>query len=125
MRLFSIASLSLILIFVTSCGKAPGDSNSVEIEQILDKPSAFVNKKALIRGVVNQINSNKQLFSVISQKEFKECGIADCNASEQLPVRYQGVLPQVGEKIEIVGIVKQTEEGFIYEAGSIRSLENL
>jgi hypothetical protein len=125
MRLFSIAILSLILIFVTGCGNTSGDSNLVEVEQILDKPSAFVNKNALIRGVVNQVNSDKQLFSVISQKEFKECGIADCNANEQLPVRYQGDLPQVGETIEIVGIVKQSEEGFIYEAGSIKSLENL
>jgi hypothetical protein len=125
MRLFSITILSLIIIFVTSCSNTPGNSNLIEIEQILDKPSAFVNKNSLIHGVVNQVKSNKQLFSVISQKEFKECGIADCNANEQLPVRYQGALPQVGETIEIVGIVKQSEEGFVYEAGSIRNLENL
>jgi hypothetical protein len=71
------------------------------------------------------VNSDKQLFSVISQKEFKECGIADCNASEQLPIRYTSDLPKVGEQIEITGIVRQIEKGFVYEAQSIRNTENL
>jgi hypothetical protein len=115
----------LLYLFLINCSHTPDNSNLVAIEKILDKPQVLVNKTILIQGVVNQVNPDKLLFSVISQKEFEECGISECNASEQLPIRYQGDLPAVGQQIEIVGIVKGIDQGFIYEAESIRNIENL
>jgi hypothetical protein len=125
MRLFETLSLILILFSLTNCNKVDDASNIVEVEQILDKPTAFINKNFIIQGVVNQVNSEKQLFSIISQREYKECGIGSCNVNEQLPVRYDGNIPEVGQQIEIVGAIKEVEKGFIYEAESIRITENL
>ncbi len=121
----SINLLFFLMLFSLSNCKVENDSKLVEIEQILEKPAAFANKGILIQGVVNQVNSAKQLFSVISQKEFKECGIGDCNINEQLPIRYVGELPDVGMLLQITGKVKQVEKGFIYEAESIRNIESL
>jgi hypothetical protein len=124
MKLSARLLIVLMLFSLSNC-KVDADSNFIEIEQILGNPAAFANKGILIQGIVNQVNSEKQLFSVISQKEFKECGIADCNINEQLPVRYVGELPEVGKLIEITGTVKQIEKGFIYEAESIKHIESL
>jgi hypothetical protein len=103
----------LLFLFLINCSHAPNNSDLVAIEKILDNPQVLVNKTILIQGVVNQVNPDKLLFSVISQKEFEECGISECNASEQLPIRYPGDLPEVGRQIEIVDIVKEIDQGFI------------
>ena len=125
MSLFKWLFIVLQLFFFAHCSQTAKSSNRVEIEQILETPTAFANKGILIQGVVSQVNSEKQLFSVISQKEFKECGIAACNINDQLPIRYGGELPDVGKLLQITGKVKQIEKGLIYEAESIRNIENL
>lgn len=125
MNLFKLFLIVLLPFFFLNCGRSDQNSDLVEVEQILATPTNFANQTIIVQGVVNQVNSDKQLFSVISQKEFKECGIDDCNAGEQLPIRYNGNLPKVGEEIEITGIVKQIEKGFVCEAQSIRNSKNL
>ncbi|GBD86838.1 hypothetical protein BMS3Abin03_00762 [bacterium BMS3Abin03] len=116
---------ALIVISVVSCSSENKESKVVNVEQVLDEPDVFLNKNILIEGVVNQVNKDKNIFSIISEKEFEECGIGECNVNEQLPVRYSGNIPGLGEKIEIAGIVKKNDKGFIYEAESIRNIKNL
>ena len=116
---------ALIVISVVSCSSENKESKVVNVEQVLDEPDVFINKNILIEGVVNQVNKDKNIFSIISEKEFEECGIGECNVNEQLPVRYSGNIPGLGEKIEIAGIVKKNDKGFIYEAESIRNIKNL
>ena len=116
---------ALIVISVVSCSSENKESKVVNVEQVLDEPDVFINKNILIEGVVNQVNKDKNIFSIISEKEFEECGIGECNLNEQLPVRYSGNIPGLGEKIEIAGIVKKNDKGFIYEAESIRNIKNL
>jgi hypothetical protein len=116
---------ALIVLSVVSCSSETKESKVVNVEQVLNEPIDFLNKNILIEGVVNQVNKDKNVFSVISEKEFEECGIGECNVNEQLPVRYSGELPELGKKVEIAGIVKKNDKGFIYEAESIRNIKNL
>lgn len=116
---------ALIVLSVVSCSSENKKSKVVNVEQVLNEPKDFLNKNILIEGVVNQVNKDKNIFSVISDKEFSECGIGECNINEQLPVRYSGELPELGKKIEISGIIKKNDKGFIYEAESIRNIKNL
>ena len=125
MNLLKLLFIILLPLIFWNCGQTDNNSNLVEVEQVLATPTEFANQTLVVQGVVSQVNSDKQLFSLISKKEFEECGIADCNASEQLPIRYNGNLPKVGEKIEITGIVKQIQKGFVCEAQSLRNVENL
>lgn len=121
-----MAVLLIVLIAaLAGCSDGQKDSNIVEIEQVIESPVPFLDKQIQIQGVVSQANSDKQLFSVISQREFQECGIAECNANEQLPVRFSGDVPEVGKPVAIIGVVKQAEKGFIYEAESVRNIEDL
>ena len=116
---------ALIVFSIVSCNSENKESKVVNVEQVLNEPIDFLNKNILIEGVVNQVNKDKNIFSVISEKEFSECGIGECNVNKQLPVRYSGELPELGKKIEITGIVKKNDKGFIYEAESIRNIKNL
>ena len=115
----------LILLLLVGCGENNKGSKVLNVKQVLNEPNNFLNKKILIKGIVNKVNENKNIFSVISEKEFNECGTGDCNVNEQLPVRFHGKLPGLGEKVEIAGIVKKIDKGYIYEAESIRNIKNL
>ena len=115
----------LMCLSIINCSSENNESKIVNVEQVLNEPSNFINKNILIEGIVNQVNTDKSLFSIISEEEFNECGISECNVNEQLPVRFSGELPELGEKIEIAGTVKKNDKGFIYEAGSIRNIKNL
>jgi hypothetical protein len=120
--------LSILLMFVvSSCSKDQNNSNAVEIERLLANPASFVGQTIQIQGVVNLVNPEKQLFSIISQREFKECGIGSCNVDAQLPIRYHDPsrLPQVGKRIQIVGKISQVSGGFVYEADSIKDVEDI
>lgn len=113
----------LLLLVVSGCTNTPNNSETMEIEQILKSPASFLGQTVQIQGVVNQANAQKQLFSVISPREFEECGIGSCNVNEQLPIRYSGNLPEVGKRIQLVGRISQVGEGFIYEAESVKDFE--
>ena len=125
MNLLKWALIFLIVFFIVSCNSENKESKVLNVEQVLNEPNDFLNKNILIEGVVNRINKDKNIFSVISEKEFSECGLGECNVNEQLPVRYSGELPVLGKKIEIAGFVKKNDKGFIYEAKSIRDIKNL
>ncbi|VAX29437.1 hypothetical protein MNBD_IGNAVI01-166 [hydrothermal vent metagenome] len=115
----------LILLLVVGCGENNKGTNVLNVEQVLNKPNNYLNKNISIQGIVNKVNEDKNIFSVISEKEFNECGLGECNVNDQLPVRFSGELPGLGEKVEIAGIVKKNEKGFIYEAESVRNIKNL
>lgn len=119
-----ILSILILFLFI-SCGENNKNSIVINVEQVLNEPKNFLNKNISIQGMVNKVNEDKNIFSVISEKEFSECGLGECNVNGQLPVRFSGKLPGLGEKVEISGIVKKNEKGFIYEAKSVRNIKNL
>ncbi|KUJ55347.1 MULTISPECIES: hypothetical protein [Chryseobacterium] len=113
----------LIAFAIQSCqNNKPGIAT---VEDVLDNPMEFLSQENTIQGVVSQSNSDKQQFSIIGQKEFDKCGIDKCNANEQLPIRFKDSLPKVGDKVEVSGQITKTEEGFIYEAKSIRDIKDI
>ena len=115
----------LILFLFVGCSENNKGTKVLNVEQVLNEPNNYLNKNISIQGMVNKVNEDKNIFSVISEKEFSECGLGECNVNEQLPVRFQGKLPGLGEKVEIAGIVKKNVKGFIYEAKSIRNVKSL
>jgi hypothetical protein len=115
----------VLLIAFTIQGCKNSNSDIASVEDVLDNPTEFLSQEIKIEGVVSQSNSDKQQFSIIGEKEFDECGIDKCNANEQLPIRFESGLPQVGDKVEVFGQITKTEEGFIYEAKTIRNIKDI
>jgi hypothetical protein len=118
-----IVTILLIAFLIQGCKNSSSETASVE--DVLDNPTEFLSQEIKIEGVVSQSNSVKQQFSIISDKEFKECGISKCNANEQLPIRFKSELPEVGNKVEVSGQISKTEEGYIYEAKTIRNIKDI
>jgi len=115
---------SLLIIFaIQSCQNKK--SEFATVEDVLDNPTEFLNQEIKIQGIVSKSNSTKQQFSIIGEKEFDKCGIGKCNANEQLPIRFKEDLPEIGEKIEVVGQITKTEKGFIYEAKNIKNIKDI
>ena len=123
MKCVSVMLSVFLVLVVSSCSRSQNDSTTVEVEQILKSPTSFVGQTIVVQGIVNQVNDDKQLFSVISQREFLECGIGSCNINAQLPIRYRGQFPSVGKQIQITGKISQVEKGFVYEAQSVKNIE--
>jgi hypothetical protein len=117
--------VTILLIAFTIQGCKNNSSELASVEDVLNNPTEFLNQEIKIEGIVSQLVSDKQQFSIISDKEFEECGIAKCNANEQLPIRFKNELPQVGGKVEVFGKITKTEEGFIYEAKTIRNIKDI
>jgi len=118
-----IVTILFIAFAIQGCQNSSSETASVE--DVLDNPTEFLNQEIKIEGVVSQSNSDKQQFSIIGEKEFDECGIDKCNANEQLPIRFKDNLPKVGDKVEVFGQITKTEEGFIYEAKTIRNIKDI
>lgn len=112
-----------IVIAIQSCQN--NKSEQATVEDVLNNPTEYINQAVNIQGIVSQLNYDKQQFSIIGEKEFDKCGIAKCNVNEQLPIRVKESLPEVGDKIEVSGQITKTEEGFIYEAKTIRYIKDI
>ena len=126
MRYINFLLLILTIFGTTVFGQTNNDeAQQVQVETILKSPGDFLDDAITIYGIVRQSIAEKHLFAIISEKEFKKCGITKCNAAEQLPVRYTGELPNVGDEIQVSGNIKKTEQGFIYEAGSIKNIKDI
>jgi hypothetical protein len=117
--------LTILFIAFVIQGCKNSNTGIASVEDVLDNPTEFLSQEIKIKGVVSQSNFDKQQFSIIGDKEFKECGIGKCNVNEQLPIRFKSELPQVGDKVEVFGQITKTEEGFIYEAKTIRNIKDI
>jgi len=118
-----IIAVLVIASVIVSCQE--NKTQIASVDDVLNNPGEFINQETKVEGIVSQTNANKQQFSIIGEKEFKKCDIGKCNANEQLPIRFKGELPKIGEKIEVVGQITKSEEGFIYEAKTIRNIKDI
>jgi hypothetical protein len=118
-----IVTILLIAFAIVSC---QGNKTQIaSVDDVLNNPNKFISQETKVEGIVSQVNANKQQFSIIGEKEFDKCGIDKCNANEQLPIRFNSELPKLGDKIEVFGQITKIEEGFIYEAKTIRNIKDI
>jgi len=118
-----ILAILLIAIAVQSCENS--NSKIATVKNVLNNPSEYINQEVIIRGYVSRVDSDKQQFSIIGEKEFDKCEIDKCNENEQLPIRFKDSLPKIGNKIEVSGRITKTEKGFVYEAKTIRDIKDI
>jgi len=122
----SMKKILIVLLITTAVLSCQNSKPKIaNLDDVLNNPSEYLNKKVNIQGIVNQIDFDKNQFSIIGKKEFEECGIGKCNINERLPVRFKGDFPTIKDKVEVSGYITKTEKGFIYEAKSIRNIKDL
>ncbi len=119
----TIFAVLLMALSVQSCQNRKSDLTTVE--DVLNNPAEYLNREVSIQGIVSGVDSARQQFRIIGEKEFEECGVDKCNANEQLPVRFKEALPAIKDRVEVSGQITKTEKGFVYEAKSVRNIKDI
>ncbi len=119
----TIFAVLLMALSVQSCQNRKSDLTTVE--DVLNNPAEYLNREVSIQGIVSRVDSARQQFRIIGEKEFEECGVDKCNANEQLPVRFKEALPAIKDRVEVSGQITKTEKGFVYEAKSVRNIKDI
>lgn len=72
----------------------------------------------VVEGVVSQVYSKEQRLGLIDAAEFKRCGVVTC-ATEVLPVRWSGKMPEAKDVVRVEGEVKKGAAGLEFVARSV------
>lgn len=71
-----------------------------------------------VEGVVAGAAEKDGAFALIDSREFKKCGVTTC-ARLQLPVRWSGPIPSVGEPVEAEGEVQEWNGKLVFAARTL------
>jgi hypothetical protein len=71
-----------------------------------------------VEGVVAAVSSPEHAMVLIDADEYAACRIVTC-ALLQLPVRWEGSLPQVEDHVRISGRVEERPEGLVFVAQGV------
>jgi len=123
--LFVVTGL-LSVMTLCSCQSDHADASltdgAIGVEQFMrgvDKYPGVVQ----VEGVVSNVASEDQLFTLIDVREFKACGVTDC-APLSLPVRWNGALPAVKDLVRVRGQVEEIQGKLVFAAASLTTSQH-
>ncbi len=82
----------------------------VGVERLARNPAAFRGRTFVLRGVVSAVAPQRQMFTVIDQKEYDSCRELGCSAY-QIPITFTGALPETARSVLITGRLEQPQPG--------------
>lgn len=91
------------------------------VREVAKRPDAFA-KPFLLDGVVAGVSKEKRVFGVIDVEEFAACGVLTC-AEALIPVKFDGELPDLKARVQILGKLNKTEDGYLLEAQNVETKE--
>ncbi len=135
-RVFA-AALALSMIVLAGCGREAAsvpstsglraavmeaDLPTISVDLLIRNPRTEPGRIA-VHGVVVQRYVERGAFVMVDVEEFKSCGFAACTDA-LMPVRladgaYDGVLPELGAEITVVGHYEPLERGFRFDPDQI------
>ena len=71
-----------------------------------------------VEGVVATVSSPEQAMVLVDAGEYGGCGVVTC-ALLQLPVLWEGTLPQVEDHVRVSGRVEERPEGLVFVAQGV------
>lgn len=72
-----------------------------------------------VEGVVSTVSSDGGFLTLIDASEYQECGVVNC-ASLSLPVRWDGEMPSIAERVRVGGHVQESSGKLFLQAQSLR-----
>ncbi|MDZ7290324.1 MAG: hypothetical protein ONB44_08595 [candidate division KSB1 bacterium] len=99
--------------------KASSARARVSVEDLMQSPADFLNQPVAVRGVVSLHGNTADVFMLISDEEFKKCGLTNC-AEFELPVRMSGVAPAIGDRVIVEGAIHAENGKFAFIATGMR-----
>ena len=106
---------------VTTDAASASTSQSVHVDELTANPNDYTGS-VMIRGVVAGINQEEGVVALIDSREFEECGTVAC-ATNYLPVRVDGTLPEPLSLVQVVGEVTRGADGLEVRADSVKDVK--
>ena len=94
------------------------DSEILGVRHYMNNFSKYSSQTVQIEGIVSKIYKKRNIIGLIDIQELKECKVVTC-AQLTLPIRWNGEMPQIRNRISIIGKAKKEQNGFIFIADSL------
>lgn len=133
-KIFGLAFVVLLSLSVVSCGI--GSSNNLTIIKVNDlgaDPSAYTGKIAL-RGIVQQVDEDRNFFNIIDEDEYATCGLG-CGTAVIITIYvpdqtkplgetpsgyiYEGAMPNVMDVVNVEGQIVQQDQQYVFEVDRV------
>lgn len=115
--------LSLVLLSALCMAPKPGWSGGakevaeVGVRTLMKSPEQY-SQQIKVSGVVSQVVEDAKIFGLIDLEEFKTCNKVTC-ASLVLPIRWEGSMPEIGQKLTVTGEIKKEGERYLFIASEL------
>lgn len=114
----TLASVTEAAVATTSDEAAP---QAVHVDDLTVHPDDHTGP-VLIRGIVAGVNQQENVVALIDAREFEACGTVAC-ATNYLPVRVTGTLPEPLSLVQITGEVVKGTNGLEVRADALETVK--
>jgi len=99
-----------------------GDANGLQVNQVAADPSAY-NGTITVTGIMAGTSpQDPSVFGIFDLKEL-QCTTPNCNKI-YLPVKYQGVMPKLGDEVQVSGSFVPVSGSYFFSATDVKVVRN-
>jgi len=99
-----------------------GDANGLQVNQVAADPSAYSGTITVTGIMAGSSPQDPSVFGIFDLKEL-QCTTPNCNKI-YLPVKYQGVMPKLGDEVQVSGSFMPVSGGFYFSATNVKVVRN-
>lgn len=117
-RKTTFLALLALSLFAAPCLSSEADPVAeIGVRTLMKSPEKY-SRQISVSGVVSQVVAEANIIGLIDLEEFKTCNKVTC-ASLVLPVRWEGLMPEVGQKLMTIGKIKKEGERYLFIASDL------
>ncbi len=133
---FGLGLTLLLTLSLSACSIGSSSSKNLPVIKVNDlgaDPTAYTGKIAL-KGIVQQIDEERNIFNIIDEDEFDTCGLS-CSTAVIITIYvpgpsqplgetpsgyiYEGAMPQVMDLVSVEGQVVKTDQRYVFEVDRV------
>ena len=118
--MFRLATLTLPILFVfvaPSLSSEPEQVTEVGVRALMKSPEKY-SQQIRVSGVVSQVVEDAKILGLIDLEEYKACNKVTC-ASLVLPIRWEGLMPEIGQQLMLTGKIQKEGERYLFIASDL------
>jgi len=117
-RKSTLLALLVLSVFAAPCLSSESDSIAeIGVRTLMKSPEKY-SQQIRVSGVVSQVVEDAKIVGLIDLEEFKTCNKVTC-ASLVLPVRWEGIMPEVGQRLTTTGKIKKEGDRYLFIANDL------
>jgi hypothetical protein len=116
-KIILLSLLTLCLFAAPSFSSESEQFAEVGIRTLMKSPEKY-SQQIRVTGVVSQVVEDAKIIGLIDLEEFKACNKVTC-ASLVLPIRWDGIMPEVGQQLTTTGKIQKEGERYLFIANDL------